>query len=269
MSGALSSPPLITPLDDDSTRAYTGEMRPLLALVLAFALPASGLAEDKPKNPKPRVPDANPSPQQGFEIDVAPFELQGGNAACVRMRLTGSAFQPWTCENVPASVSATWLIAPTGEKRLAVTVRAAGEPWVLEHLVELGADGVAPKDYSAQLYRYNPDRCPVSDPASMTFIELSLHNCQVQRQKVAGGVLYHGKRGLIVDGRIRANFSFVGTGSSFWGQNGTTVELDAASARTFKLDHPAAPGSLREASYSDRDRARKPFQDYVVPPLEL
>lgn len=269
MHDPLSSPPLAAPLDDRGTRAYTGVMRTPLALVVALALSTSAFAEDGPKNPKPRVPDANPSPQQGFEIDVEPAEHKISNGACVRMRLTGNAFQPWTCEPVPASVSATWLIAPTGEKRLAVTVRAAGEPWVLEHLVELGADGVTPKDYSAQLYRYNPDRCPVGDPASMTFIELSLHNCQVQRQKVAGGVLYHGKRGLIVDGRIRANFAFVGTGSSFWGQNGTTAELDASSARTFKLDHPAKPGSLREASYSDRDRARKPFQDYVVPPLEL
>lgn len=244
-------------------------MRTPLALVVALALSSMALAEDAPKRPASRAPGANPSPQQGFEIDVAPFELDRGNSACVRMKLTGKEFQPWTCESVPASVSGTWLVAPTGEKRLAVTVRAQGEPWVLEHLVELGADGATPKSYSAQLYRHNPDRCPVSDAASMTYIELSLHNCQVQRQAVAGGVLYHDKGGLIVDGRIKANFAFVGTGSSFWGQNGTSAELDAASMRVFKLDHPAKPGSLREASFQDRDRVRKPFQDYVVPPIAL
>ncbi len=245
-------------------------MRPLLALLVAGLAAAAPLHAEK-VNYVETTPPAGVSPQQGFEIEVHEDGVMTfSNSACVRLKATGNAFQPWNCEDAPAKVSATWLIAPGGDKRLAVTVRATGEPWILEHLVELGADGTTPKSYSAQLYRYNPDRCPVSGADAKTYIELSLHDCQVQRQALPGGVLYHVKQGVLVGGRLKASFAFVGTGSSFWGQNNTSADLDAAAIRTFRLDQPAKPGSLREASYHEAPDRDKPFRRYTAPTtLEL
>lgn len=231
----------------------------LLAAVLVASVPVGAHARE-------RAPNADPSPQRGFEIEAATHEISANNTACVRMRLTGNAFQPWTCENVPASISATWLVAPgTGEKRLAITVRAKDEPTVLEHLIGLGADGKTPTSYVSYLYRIDAKRCQAADPGSLTYLELKLRGCAFEPQELLGGVLYHDKRGLIVDGRVKADFSFVGTASSFWGQNGSSANIDLGSIRTFSPSHRVKPGDLKEASSQDAPDRDKPFRRYAPP----
>lgn len=236
----------------------------LLALAVLLSAVAAG-ANDRPAPDAPGTTASDLS-QRGFEIEVPDWPLNGGNTACVRMQVTGNAFQPWRCDPSLVTVSATWLIAPGGDKRLAVLTRAPGQDWAVEHLIGIGADGRTPTSYVAQMFTLRGDRCQAVDAKKLTSIELDLYGCQVDRQSIPGGTLYHDKAGFLNAGRFKADLNWLSSAVPFWGRFNSSIDVDARSVRTFQLDQPVKRGGLRQANVTED----KPFHRYVAPvALEL
>lgn len=230
---------------------------PLLLLALAAsALPAHASGGPEPAAPGTQPPSFASGPQTEYTVEQAPFELEAGkNELCRRMRATGNPFQPWNCESDDAAATATWLVSPDGEKRLAVVTRVPGERWALEHLIKMGPDGRA-LSFASYVHHYDPDKCFVSDHASRTYLELSLHGCSVTKIDSLGGTLYHRSGGPLSGGRFRADFNWLTVPQPSWGRHASSVDIDASAIRTFRLQHPAQPGTLREANLRIPDRDR-------------
>lgn len=192
---------------------------------------------------------ADYKPPTTFTVSATGLHLRA-NSACVRVVVTGDQKEPWRCAQPAPAVDrhALWLLSPTEDRRLIVTMRIPGEPWALEAVIKTAPDGGVASSFIAHVFRYAREGCAAKNADALSSYELMAKGCAVEKKALPGGGLDTHERGVLVDGQVGVELWNLPTPSPVWGLVNISARMPAGQVKTAgSTERPGLRGDALKA----------------------